>query len=284
MTCSTPVVFLIFRRPDLTALVFEAIRQAQPSKLLVVADGPRHEAEAELCQQARAITEQVDWDCQVLRNYADVNLGCRRRVSSGLDWAFDQVEEAIVLEDDCLPHPSFFYYCQELLDRYRDDQRIWCISGNNFQQGQWRGEASYYFSNYNHCWGWASWRRAWQRYDHNLTHWPAFRDGKYLTGILDSDLEVEYGQVIFERLYSQGQPNSWAYPWVFTCWQNRGLTALPNVNLVSNIGFGKDGTHTLEDSDVAMMPVANIGELQHPALITRDKSADIYTFRTVFSN
>jgi hypothetical protein len=278
MPCSTPVVFLIFRRPDLTARVFEAIRQAQPAKLLVVADGPRNEAEAVLCQQARAVTEQVDWDCEVLRNYADVNLGCRKRVSSGLDWAFEQVEEAIVLEDDCLPHPSFFRFCQELLDRYRTDQRIWCISGNNFQDGQRRGEGSYYFSNYNHCWGWASWRRAWQHYDHALTNWSAFRDGKYLDGILDSDLEVQYWQGIFERLYSLGEPNSWAYAWTFTCWLNRGLTALPNVNLVSNIGFRGDGTHTLGESRLANMPVADIGELQHPAFVARDRSADMYTF------
>ena len=283
MTCSTPVVFLIFRRPDLTALVFEAIRQAQPTQLLVVADGPRHADEAELCQQARAVTEQVDWDCEVLRNYADVNLGCRKRVSSGLDWAFEQVEEAIVLEDDCLPHPSFFPYCQELLERYRDDERIWCISGNNYQKGQRRGDASYYFSNYNHCWGWASWRRAWRHYDHNLTNWPTFRDNHYLTGVLDSDLEVQYWRGIFERLHSEGKPNSWAYPWTFTCWQNRGLTALPNVNLVSNIGFGIEATHTLGESEFAMMPVADIGELQHPTLVVRNQCADNYTFETVFS-
>lgn len=284
MSCSTPVIFLIFRRPDLTARVFEAIRQVQPSKLLVVADGPRSEADVELCQLARTVTEQVDWNCEVLRNYSDVNLGCRKRVSSGLDWAFEQIEEGIVLEDDCLPHPSFFQYCQELLERYRNDQRIWCISGDNFQCGQKRGEGSYYFSNYNHCWGWASWRRAWQHYDHDLINWPTFRDSKYLEGILDSDLEVEYWQGIFERLYNLGQPNSWAYAWTFTCWQNRGLTILPNVNLVSNIGFRSDSTHTLEESKWAEMPIADISKLQHPAFIAREKFADMYTFQTVFSN
>ncbi len=278
MPCSTPVVFLIFRRPDLTARVFEAIRQAQPKKLLIVADGPRDQAEALLCQQTRAVTEQIDWDCEVLHNYSDLNLGCRKRVSSGLDWAFKQVEEAIVLEDDCLPHPSFFRYCQELLDRYRDDRRIWCISGNNFQDDQWRGEGSYYFSNYNHCWGWASWRRAWQHYDHDLENWPAFCDGRYLEAILDSSQEVQHWQGTFEKLHSLGKPNSWAYVWTFTCWQNRGLTALPNLNLVSNIGFGADGTHTLEESKWANMSVADIGQLRHPAFIARDRAADMYTF------
>jgi hypothetical protein len=282
MSVSTPVVFLIFRRPDLTARVFEAIRQAQPAKLLVVADSPRDEAEVLLCQQTRAVTEQIDWDCEVMRNYADENLGCRKRVSSGLDWAFEQVEDAIILEDDCLPHPSFFRYCQELLDHYRNDERIWCISGNNFQDGQWRGDCSYYFSNYNHIWGWASWRRAWQHYDHDLVHWPDFHHSQYLEGILDSALEMQYWQGIFERFYSLGEPNTWDYAWTYTCWQNRGLTALPNVNLVSNIGFRSDGTHTFGESKLANMPVGDIGRLQHPEFIARDREADMYTFDRVF--
>jgi hypothetical protein len=169
-----------------------------------------------------------------------------------------------------------------LLERYRDDERVWCISGNNFQKGQRRGDASYYFSNYNHCWGWASWRRAWRHYDHNLTNWPTFRDRKYLTGVLDSDLGVQYWLGIFERLHSEGKPDTWDYAWTFTCWQNRGLTALPNENLVSNIGFGIEATHTLGESEFAMMPVADIGELQHPTLVVRDQCADNYTFETVF--
>lgn len=285
MRCSTPVVFFIFRRPDLTECVFQAIRQAQPKTLLVVADGPRSEAEAALCKQTRAVTEQVDWNCRVLRNYADANLGCRKRVSSGIDWAFDQVEEAIVLEDDCLPHPSFFRYCQELLARYRNDERIMAISGNNFQDGCQRGDGSYYFSNYNHIWGWASWRRAWQHYDYELTHWPAFLDGRYLEGILDSELEVKYWQNIFERFHLTGEPNTWDYAWTFTCWLHRGLTALPNVNLVSNIGFRNDGTHVVkEESPLANMPLRDIGELQHPRFVVRDQVADIYTFKEIFIN
>lgn len=283
MVCKTPIIFLIFRRPDLTDRVFQAIRQAQPKTLLVVADGPRNAAEAELCYQARAVTEQVDWDCEVLRNYADVNLGCRKRVSTGLDWAFDQVEEAIVLEDDCLPHPSFFSYCQDLLARYRDDERIMVISGNNFQDGQQRGNSSYYFSNYNHCWGWASWRRAWRHYDHDLIHWPTFRNEHYLKGVLDSNLEIEYWQNIFERLYSTGEPNTWDYAWTFTCWLCRGLTVLPNVNLVSNIGFRNDGTHIVsKESPLANLPTQDIGELQHPQFITRDWMADVHTFDHCF--
>ena len=282
MPCETPIVFLIFRRPDLTAQVFETIRQAKPKKLLVVADGPRNDSEVILCQQTRAVIESVDWDCEVLKNYADKNLGCRKRVSSGLDWVFAQVEEAIILEDDCLPHPSFFKYCQELLDYYREDERIWCISGDNFQDAQWRGDGSYYFSNYNHCWGWASWRRAWQKYDYDLSNWQKFRDNQYLKSILDSPLEIKYWHNTFETLYKLGQPNTWDYPWLCTCWQNSGLTILPNVNLVSNIGFRSDGTHVTGESKFANMTVEDIGEIRHPSFLVRDRTADEYTFDNHF--
>jgi hypothetical protein len=284
MTDSAPIVFLIFRRPDLTARVFESIRQAQPAKLLVVADGPRNEAEELLCQQSRSVTEQVDWDCEVLRNYSDVNLGCRKRVSSGLDWAFEQVEEAIVLEDDCLPHPSFFKYCQDLLAYYRNDERIWCINGNNFQDGQWRGNGSYYFSIYNHCWGWATWRRAWKHYDNDLESWPALKASGLLNSIFGDPYEQQYWTQIWDRLRTENQPDSWAYRWTFTCMSNSGLSIAPNVNLVSNIGFRADGSHTTSDSDsnLAAMPVADVSNIQHPLFVLRDVDADQYTFDHVF--
>lgn len=282
MPCESPIVFMIFRRPDLTAQVFERIRQAQPKQLLIIADGPRNDTESLLCNQARTITEVIDWDCEVFRNYSDVNLGCRKRVSCGLDWAFEQVEEAIILEDDCLPEPSFFRYCQELLEYYREDERIWCISGNNFQDGQWRGDGSYYFSNYNHCWGWASWRRAWENYDYNLSNWQKIKDGKYLSSILDSTLEVKYWHDIFEDLYANGIPNTWDYAWTFTCWQNSGLTILPNVNLVSNIGFRRDGTHIMGESQLGNLTTQSLAEIFHPSFLIRDRTADEYTFDYVF--
>jgi hypothetical protein len=284
MATHTPVAFIIFNRPDTTEKVFQAIRQAQPKKLLVIADGPRADrpGEAEKCAATRAIIDRVDWECEVLTNYSDVNLGCKLRVSSGIDWVFSEVEEAIILEDDCLPHHSFFEYCQELLERYRYDERVSAIGGNNFQDGQQRGTSSYYFSNYNHIWGWASWRRAWKNYDHNLTNWPAFRDGKYLEAILDSSLEIEYWQNIFQEFHSTGEPNTWDYAWTFTCWINRGLTVLPNVNLVSNIGFRSDATHTCGNSRFANMIAQDIGKLQHPVFISRERNADMYTFDEVF--
>ncbi len=284
MSCKTPVVFVVFRRPDLTQKVFERIREAQPEMLFVIADGPRGAEEAERCDQARAVTDSVDWDCEVFRHYSEENMGTRARISGGLDWVFEQVETAIILEDDCLPDPSFFDYCDELLDRYRGDERIWCVSGDNFRRGQKRGVASYYFSDYNHGWGWATWRRAWQCYDHDMAGWPAFRDACCLDEILDDPVEVTYWHTIFETLYTEGTPNSWAYIWTMTCWMNRGLTILPNVNLVANIGFGVDGTNTKGEGAcwISSRPAESIGFLTHPADVVRDREADQYTFDHVY--
>ncbi|WP_235006738.1 methyltransferase domain-containing protein [Calothrix rhizosoleniae] len=281
---TTPVAFLIFNRPDTTARVFEVIRQAKPPKLLVVADGARVDkpGEAEKCAATRAIINQVDWECEILTNYSEVNLGCRKRVSSGLDWVFEQVEEAIILEDDCLPHPTFFRYCQELLDKYRDDERIMMISGDNFQFGQKRTEYSYYFSRYGHCWGWASWRRAWTNYDDYMQKWPELRDNGWLNSVLQNEQTIAYWSKIFQGVYDGF--NTWDYIWLFTLWANNGLTILPHENLVSNIGFGS-GTHTImSNSQFANMPVEVMNfPLKHPRMINRNIEADDFTEKTQFS-
>ncbi len=156
----TPVALIIFNRPDTTERVFAEIAKARPPKLFIIADGPREDrpGEAERCASARAIVDRVDWNCEVQKNYSDVNLGCGARPATGISWVFDQVEEAIILEDDCIAHPTFFRFCDELLEKYRDDERIMHIAGNNFQFGNQRTSFSYFFSHHNICWGWASWR------------------------------------------------------------------------------------------------------------------------------
>jgi hypothetical protein len=276
---TTPVVFIIFNRPDTAAKVFEKIREAKPRKLLVVADGPRdkREGEAEKCAETRAILEKVDWDCEVLTNFSEVNLGCKRRVSSGLDWAFDMVEEAIILEDDCLPHRTFFRFCQELLAKYRDDERIMMISGDNMQFGKKRINASYYFSQYNHIWGWASWRRAWKTYyDVNMKLWPMVRDGGWLKDIVHEKKEQNFWHQIYERVY-RGNIDTWDYQWNFACWINSGLTILPNVNLVSNLGFAQGAAHTTSYNKFADMAVEELKfPLDHPSFVIRNTIADKY--------
>ena len=279
-----PVCLIIFNRPDTTQKVFEAIRQVKPPKLLVIADGARPERpeEAEKCTTAREIINQVDWDCEVLTNYSDINLGCRKRVSSGLNWVFEQVEEAIILEDDCLPHPTFFRFCEELLERYRHDNGIMAISGDNFQWGRKRTNYSYYFSRYNHIWGWATWRRAWQVYDLEMKRWPEIRDSNWLNDILQDSKAVNYWSKIFQGVYEGF--NTWDYPWTFACWIHNGLTILPNVNLVSNIGFGAEATHTKSVTKFANMPTEEMSfPLQHPPFIIRDTQSDEITETTIFS-
>lgn len=283
---NTSVALLIFNRPDTTKKVFEVIRQVMPPKLLVVADGPRAErmGEQEKCAAARAVIEQVDWTCEVLTNYSDINLGCKQRVSSGLDWVFERVEEAIILEDDCLPHPTFFRFCEELLEYYRYDTRIMAISGNNFQFGRKRTEYSYYFSRYNHCWGWASWRRAWQYYDVDMKLWSQIKEKNWLKDILYDSQAEDYWLKRFDFTYDN-LINSWAYRWTFACWIQSGLSILPNINLVSNIGFSSEGTHTVKPNKFANIPSEAMPfPIQHPPFVIRDSEADAFTQRNHFSN
>jgi hypothetical protein len=278
------VAFFIFNRPDTTQRVFDAIAAAKPQRLMVICDGARldRDGEAALVQQTRAIINQVNWPCEVTTNYSDDNLGCKYRVASGLKWVFEQVEDAIVLEDDCLPHPSFFAYCTELLDRYRDDLRIGAISGDNFQLGVSRTNDSYYFSKYFHCWGWAAWRRSFDQLDLELDTWHEFKQSSFLKTWAGSPAEHDYWEHLFD-LQQSGEICSWAYPWFYSCWANSSLTILPNVNLISNIGFDENATHTTStENQLANLPVFDIGPLRHPKMISRNHAADQHTFENVF--
>ncbi|MEO1339649.1 MAG: glycosyltransferase family 2 protein [Cyanobacteria bacterium J06635_13] len=253
----TPVAFLIFNRPQNTQRVFAEIRKAQPRKLLVVADGHRADRpeEAAKCAATRAVIDGVDWDCEVLTNYADTNLGCRDRVATGLDWVFSQVEEAIILEDDCLPDPSFFSFCARLLAEYRHQPEVMAICGSNFMTKWKHRHQSYHFSYYFNCWGWASWRRAWEHYDVNVRDWqdPTVR-AQIKDFIQDERQYSDFAQV-FERNYAR-KLNTWDYAFAFACLKNQGRTITSSVNLISNIGFGADATHTVSNSGniVANLP------------------------------
>ena len=281
----TPVAFIIFNRPDTTERVFAVIAKARPPKLLVVADGPRENraGEAERCAATRAIIDRVDWDCEVLTNFSDCNLGCKRRVSSGIDWVFEQVEEAIILEDDCLPDSTFFRYCQELLERYRHDQRVGLISGDNFQFGQRRNDDSYYFSKYVHIWGWATWRDRWtDSYDVSMAKWPRIRDEGWLADMVGNEREAAFWSKIFERVY-RGEIDTWDYQWVFANWIEGRSTVLPATNLISNIGFDANATHTTGDSELANLPTRPLTfPLKHPVGVIRNMQADAYSEKKCF--
>ena len=278
------VAFVVFNRPESTRLSFQSIRAAQPKRLFLISDAAREhvEGEAALVQQARQIAEAVDWPCDVQRIYADHNLGCGERISSGISEAFKHVERLIVLEDDCVADPSFFDFCHNLLDRYQADERVMAVSGNNFQHGIRRTAASYYFSKYPHCWGWATWRRAWQHFRLGIPDWPRYRDEGHLASVCHSQLEIDYWIKMFNRVH-QRQVNSWAIPWTLACWMQHGLTAIPAVNLVTNIGYGLQATHTHDHDSAASLPANSLSEITHPEWVFRHVEADAYTDDQVFS-
>ncbi|GBE74434.1 hemolytic protein hlpA homolog [Microcystis aeruginosa NIES-87] len=282
---TTPVAFLIFNRPDTTARVFEAIRQAKPPKLLVVADGPRPDRpdDIEKCKAARAIIEGVDWDCEVLTNYSDVNLGCGRCPAKGITWVFDQVEEAIILEDDCLPHSTFFRFCQELLKLYRNDSRIMQICGSNFLNGKRKIGESYYFSKYGPTWGWASWQRAWKYYDVDMSLWKEVKNKQIYYDFCENKEEILIRINLYDKI-AAGVTDIWDYQWSFAKFINSGLSITPNVNLISNIGFREDATHTFNPNtkEANMSTSAIEFPLKHPLGIYRDRKADeIYFAHTL---
>ncbi len=275
----------IFNRPDTTARVMEAIRIARPSQLLIVADGARGnvDGDPEKCAAAREIAANVDWNCRVLTNFSAVNLGLRKRMQTGLDWVFEQVTEAIILEDDCLPHPTFFRFCSELLERYRNEPSIFTIGGTNFQPVGRRIEYSYYFSAYPFVWGWATWRRSWQLYDGDMREWPALRGTQWHDVLQDRDA-ARYWNYLFEKTFEGF--NTWDYQLTFTSWRHRSLNIMPSVNLISNLGFGPDATHTVNGSGprYAELPVEPIKfPLSHPPVISRDETQDEFTEKFLYS-
>ena len=281
----TPILFITFRRPDTTIKVFERIRQAQPKRLYIAQNFPGSDNAEEIKKwnDVRAIIENIDWDCDVQRLYRERYLDAKTSISTAINWFFENVEEGIILEDDCLPHLTFFKFCEEMLEKYRDDERIAMISGDNFQFGKKRTEYSYYFSRYTHIWGWASWRRAWDNYDVDMKLWPEIRDRGWLWDILGDNKSVRYWKNIFENVY-QGKIDTWDYQWTFSCWIQNALTILPNVNLVSNIGFGSEAVHTTEKNMFAEMEIKHMDiPILHPPYMLRDSMADSLTEKNMYS-
>jgi len=283
MPVSTPIALIIFNRPHLAEQVFAAIAAVKPSKLFVIADGPRFAEESDKCKKARSIVDRVDWNCEVQTNFSEENLGCRDRVVSGINWVFSKAEDAIVLEDDCVPHPSFFHYCETLLQHYRNDDRIMEIGGANYQNGQIRSSRSYYFSKYSHLHGWATWRRAWQYFDKNIQFWPALKKSPQWATLSGDAGERKYWTATYDRIFEGKITTVWDYQWQLMRWARGGLVTVPRVNLVSNIGYGPGATHTIwADDKCASLPTYDLGEISHPDVVTRHEEADRYMFGPAF--
>jgi len=285
MSFDTPVVLLVFNRPNTTQRVFEVISQIKPKQLFIVADAPRanHPTDQENCTKVRSIVEQVTWSCEVHRNYADSNMGCRDRVSSGITWAFQKVNEAIILEDDCLPNLSFFRFCQEMLDKYRHDLRVMHIGGANFQLGRERTRYSYYFSRLPHIWGWATWSRAWQYYDVEIKLWNLLKETTFLEDIFAHRATVKYWHRNIQKIYDKLVDN-WDVQWLLACWIQNGLCIVPKYNLVSNIGFGAGATHTFWKNIFAELPTKEIEfPLTHPPFMVPNRKADQFIENIMFN-
>ena len=278
-----PILFCIFNRPELTARVFESIRARQPRQLFIASDGPRalHPNDDAKVEAARQVVSQIDWDCDVKTRFLPNNLGCKHAISSAISWAFEEVENLIILEDDCLPSESFYGYCGSLLDRYRNEDRVMMISGNNFQPGP-RSDSSYYFSRWTHIWGWATWKRAWQHFDVNVSSWPQLKRSRQLRSVFTDSVEYAHWVRTLDAQHA-GEVDTWDFPWAYAVWANNGLSILPEKNLVTNIGFGSNATHTTDaGSKLAGIEACELKRIYHPINIKINEEADRYTWKTLF--
>lgn len=282
MTSKAPVVFIVFNRPKQTELSFQKIREYQPKELFIIADGPRDNNIDDIakCKEVKEIIiNNIDWDCKVHYDFSKINLSSPVRIRGGLHNVFAKVDRAIILEDDCDANADFFIFCETLLEIYKDEERIWTITGDNFQLGRVRGDASYYFSKYFHCWGWATWARTWNTAKReNLSFWPSLKNSNEWCLIHPNKIERKYWSNIFEDMY-KGNIDHWAYWFAASTMKNRGLTATPNRNLVTNQGFGPGATNTHFEEDIPGLESHPIGKLTHPKLIKQDFKADDFVFK-----
>lgn len=272
----TPVALIIFNRPAVTARVLQAIAAVRPRRLLVMADGPRegHPTDAERCAQTRQLLGTIDWDVEVTTHFSEINLGCKRRPETGLDWLFEQVPEAIILEDDCLPSLSFFRYCEALLARYRDDRRVMMIGGFNPLGSIGRRPESYCYSLLGSTWGWATWRRAWLLHDPWLSCWPEVVASRLIDRLFPDPAQTRYWYDVFARLLDGRLPDAWDYQWLLSCWTQSGYRLLPAVSMIANLGFGRDATHTFREVPGEQIPGEMVEPMVHPRLMVRSVELD----------
>ncbi len=291
------ILFLIFNRPKETRQVFEEIRKARPEKLFISADGPRPTkiGEKEMCEQTREVAKLVDWPCELKTLFRDENLGCKKAVSSGISWFFDHVEEGIILEDDCLPDQSFFPFAETMLEKYRANENVMHITGGNFQFGNIRGgtdggangntngNADYFFSHSIHIWGWATWKRAWNKYDVEMSDLEQTVNSRKIQSLFSNKAVSDFWISLFKHIKNK-KVDTWDTAWAYTVLKHGGLAINPNKNLIENIGFGDNATH-MGDKDSYMLQKAetlDVTKLRHPSIIKADNEADIFEVKKLY--
>ncbi|GAB3944218.1 hemolytic protein HlpA [Spirosoma harenae] len=250
--------------------------------MFIAIDGPRPDrlGEAEAVYQCQQLVEAVDWPCTIKTLFRNENLGCKRAVSSAISWFFEQVETGIILEDDCLPDNAFFHYCQDMLTRYKNDERVMHISGANLVSDHRWSDDSYLFTAICHIWGWASWRRAWQKYDVTMATYPTRRES-LITHRIPDPISQTYWLTMFDNCY-KGNVDTWDFQWVYSIWANDGLGILPDRNLITNIGFGEQATHTKLSSPFAALPTLPFTEIHHPAKVEENIAATTFLCQTLY--
>ena len=279
MTVTEPILVIAFNRPDLLAQVLQRLREVSATRVFVAIDGPRatRDGEDRKVQECRDLVDTIDWPCEVQTLAQQANLGCGLGVSTAISWFFSQVDRGIILEDDIIPDPSFFGFCSGLLDRYQDDPRVFAITGCNFVplEGQTNPEAAYRFSRVAHIWGWATWRRSWDTYRLDIAGWRRDLPARKLWTSGGSTLSGALFWAMTFELMARRQVDTWDAQLVFAAMRQDQLIATCNTNLVENIGFGGDATHTLVDVDT--LPVGSVILPTQPVPVRADEKADAWT-------
>lgn len=270
----TPILFLAFNRPYSTKFVFDQIRLVKPKLLFIALDGPRinNDEDVTKCAEVKQIISNVDWDCEVKTLFRTTNLGCGRAVSLAITWFFEYVEEGIILEDDCLPNLSFFKFCNSNLNKYRNDNNVMMICGTSYQPRP-LDDYTYYFSKYVHVWGWATWKRAWDKYNFLLEKEDEFAQSDTIKKTFyqkrEQDMWINNIRMIINGF------DTWDYQWMYWIWKHNGICIIPWKNLISNIGFGLQATHTIDiNSRQSAMQQFVLMEILHPKVISVNQTAD----------
>jgi len=284
MEFDTPILICAFNRPETTKRVFEVVRDVKPKKLFISLDGPRDDrvGEKEKCEEVKKVFANIDWKCDVKTLYREKNLGCAKAIPGAIDWMFSYVDEGIILEDDCVPDKSFFYFCSSMLDKYRNSERVMMVGGTNFFPNVKFSDYSYFFSRYSFIWGWATWKRAWKKYDTKMKSYPDFKKKGGMKKILPNIAERIFWKTSFDNKY-RGYHDNWDAKWLYTIFSNNGLGIVPEVNLITNIGSGPDASVTVNLDNRLILPTKRISyPLRHPDRIIENNQYSRKTFRRVF--
>lgn len=282
MTPEAPVLLIAFNRPNTTKKVFDAIKRARPTKFYVAADAPRirNKEDIQNCSLVKNIVRDVDWDCDVHYRFAEKNQGCGPGPYNAINWAFKNEDRLIILEDDCVPVLSFFQYCNEVLERYKNDTRIWFVSGNQYNEEAVKTPHSYFFSRYGHSWGWATWKRCWDFMDMSLAKYKLIIEQDLYKSSFRTTEEAIFFQNVIDKIYHNEllRNHIWDFQFGFVISSNGGLSIVPSKNLVTNIGY--EGTHSSNKTVFHDRPADETYSIKsHPDFVLPDVNYDTWHFQ-----